>query len=217
VLVRQRGWKAKQMMSSGTRLGFAGLAWLGLLGTSCGAGAPFSGDRDSGSEPVAEVSDELKLASGLSQPIAAGLSHACAILEGGALKCWGSIAIGVPGEHGGAPGSMGNALPSVSLGAGRTALAVTAGMLHTCALLDNGSVKCWGDNSNGQLGLGDTVPRRNGTPDEMGDNLPAVQLGLDRTAKAIAAGAAFTCALLDTNQIKCWGAVSQGELGRRSV
>ena len=56
---------------------------------------------------------------------------------------------------------MGDTLPAVDLGTGRTATAITAGGCHTCALLDNGTVKCWGDNDAGQLGLGDTdQPRR---------------------------------------------------------
>ena len=97
---------------------------MGLLSFGCGeppsgAEAPIDEPVD---EPVGEVSDELKIATDLSQPLSAGLAHACAILEGGALKCWGSLALGVPGEHGSVPNTMGNSLPSVSLGAGRTAV-----------------------------------------------------------------------------------------------
>ncbi len=51
---------------------------------------------------------------------------------------------------------MGDFLAPVDLGAGRTATAITAGDFHTCALLDNGIVKCWGFNAFGQLGYGDT-------------------------------------------------------------
>jgi hypothetical protein len=84
------------------------------------------------------------------------------------------------------------------------ALAVTAGSYHTCALLDDHRVKCWGNNSYGQLGTGDTNQRR-GAPEEMGDHLPPVELGTGRTAKAISAGRYATCAILDDDSVKCWG------------
>jgi alpha-tubulin suppressor-like RCC1 family protein len=70
---------------------------------------------------------------------------------------------------------MGATLPEVDLGPGRTALQLTAGGNNTCARLDDGSVKCWGLNGNGQLGLGDAQDRGDG-PGEMGAALPAVQL-----------------------------------------
>jgi alpha-tubulin suppressor-like RCC1 family protein len=71
---------------------------------------------------------------------------------------------------------MGDDLPVVDLGTGRTAKMISAGGEHTCALLDDDSVKCWGRNQYGQLGLGDTSNRGDG-PGEMGDNLPVVDLG----------------------------------------
>jgi hypothetical protein len=83
------------------------------------------------------------------------------------------------------------------------ALTVSAGRYHTCALLDDHRVKCWGDNLYGQLGLGDAMKRV--MPSDMGDNLPTVDLGTGRTAKAITAGRYATCALLDDDSVKCWG------------
>ena len=73
------------------------------------------------------------------------------------------------------PGQMGATLPAVDLGPGRTALQVTAGGSNTCARLDDGSVKCWGGNEFGQLGLGNTQDRGDGLGG-MGAALPAVQL-----------------------------------------
>ena len=102
-------------------------------------------------------------------------------------------------------------LPSIDLGTGRTATAIAAGDQHSCALLDNASVKCWGYNKYGQLGIGNTT--------YMGDNtgemavLPTVNLGTGRTATAIVAGYDHTCALLDNASVKCWGKNAYGQLG----
>jgi alpha-tubulin suppressor-like RCC1 family protein len=70
---------------------------------------------------------------------------------------------------------MGANLPTVDLGPGRTATHIAAGGTHTCARLDDGSVKCWGKSDRGQLGIGDFRNRGDG-PGEMGVNLPAVLL-----------------------------------------
>jgi hypothetical protein len=97
------------------------------------------------------------------------------------------------------------AAPVYPPGSPYRALAIATGAAHTCALLDDHSVKCWGDNSNGDLGYGDAKPSRGATADEMGDSLPKVDLGTGRTAKAIAAGRHVSCALLDDGSVKCWG------------
>lgn len=150
---------------------------------------------------------------------AAGLSesHTCAILDNRQLKCWGEGSYGKLGlgdveNRGDQPGEMGDALPAVALGTGRTVTAVVAGPSHTCAILDNHQLKCFGDNRLGQLGLGDTESRGD-QPDEMGDRLPAVDLGQGSKPVAVAAGDGFTCALLEGGQVKCWGGNDEGQLG----
>ena len=70
---------------------------------------------------------------------------------------------------------MGDALNYVELGTGRTVVALSLGFYHTCALLDNGKVKCWGDNRYGHLGLGDTANRGDATG-EMGEALDYVDI-----------------------------------------
>ncbi len=139
-------------------------------------------------------------------------SYNCVILDNGAVKCWGGNDFGQLGLddteiRGDEPGEMGDGLPNVSLGTGRTATAISVAYSHTCALLDNGAVKCWGNNQYGQLGLGDTQARGDGWPGgpEMGDLLPAVNLGTGRTAEAISVSPVHTCALLDNGDVKCWG------------
>jgi alpha-tubulin suppressor-like RCC1 family protein len=149
--------------------------------------------------------------------VAAGAQHTCALLDNGSVKCWGSNIYGYLGlgdtlSRGAGPSEMGDNLPAVSLGIGRTAVSVAASYSHTCALLDNGTVKCWGNNPYGELGLGDTLGRGRNDSD-MGDNLPVVNLGTGRLAVGISAGSFYSCALLDTNDVKCWGANDRGQLG----
>jgi alpha-tubulin suppressor-like RCC1 family protein len=141
--------------------------------------------------------------------VASGGTFSCAVLDGGAVQCWGHSGNGQLGI--GTTDSVGDdELPSatVPLGPGRRATAVTAGGVHACALLDDGTVRCWGYNGNGQLGLG----HRNGIgDDEPADSAPTVRLG--QRAVAVAAGSYHTCALLDDGSVRCWGNNLSGQLG----
>ncbi len=150
--------------------------------------------------------------------ISAGSYHSCALLDDDTIKCWGYNAFGLLGQgdtvqRGDAASEMGDNLPTVALGSGRTALeVVTYDAYGTCALLDDFSVKCWGENIWGQLGQGNTVTRGD-QANELGDNLPAINFGTNRTARAIATGGYHVCAQLDDDSVKCWGINSFGELG----
>lgn len=73
----------------------------------------------------------------------------------------------------------------------------------------DGSVRCWGANGAGQLGIGST---RAIGDDERPRSAPAVDLGGHR-ATAIATGLSHTCALLDDRTVRCWGSGSAGQLG----
>jgi alpha-tubulin suppressor-like RCC1 family protein len=146
--------------------------------------------------------------------VAAGHSHTCARLDNGQLKCWGfngygQLGLGDLDNRGDQPGEMA-ALPAINLGPGRTALSVIAGAYHTCALLDNGQAKCWGENASGKLGMGDTE-NRGDQPGEM-DVLPTLDLGPGRIAQ-LAPAVLHTCARFDTGQVKCWGNNDYGPLG----
>ncbi len=139
-----------------------------------------------------------------------GSSHTCAILNDDSLRCWGENSDGQLGYNdvlvrGATAGSMAS-LPSVNLGTGRTAKKLALGSQHTCAILDNDTVKCWGKNSDGQLGYNDSTPRSIAPS-------AAIYLGSSRTAKDIATGTAHTCAILDDNTLKCWGSNTLGQLG----
>ena len=142
-----------------------------------------------------------------------GFSHTCVILTGGKVRCWGTNGSGQLGYGNTTaigdtetPGSVG----PVPLGAGRRAFALAVGFAHTCALLDNGRVRCWGDAGNGRIG--------SGSIDSIGDTEPVtavgpVSLGSGRRAVAISAGDQHTCAVLDTGKVLCWGYGAFGRLG----
>ncbi|MCP3937652.1 MAG: hypothetical protein GY708_20040 [Actinomycetia bacterium] len=108
---------------------------------------------------------------------------------------------------------MGDNLLAVDLGTNRTAVALTTGDYHSCAILDNGDTKCWGHNGYGDLGLGDTT-NRGDMPNQMGDALPALNFGTDRTATTISTSGEHNCAILDNGDTKCWGYNAYGQLGQ---
>ncbi len=146
--------------------------------------------------------------------ITAGGAHTCAVLDDGTVRCWGSGFDGRLGygstENVGDVQTPGSAGP-VRLGPGR-ATAISAGGAHTCALIDNGSVRCWGFGASGQLGYGngnDVGDTPSTTPDTAGP----VDLGAGHTAKAISAGGDHTCAVLDDDSVSCWGFGASGRLG----
>ena len=142
--------------------------------------------------------------------VAGGTGHTCAVLDDGTVRCWGFGANGRLGY-----GSTGNvasaaAAPAVKLGAGRTASAIAAGDAHSCAILDNGAVRCWGFGGSGRLGYGDTTSIGDTeTPDAAGP----VNLGSGRSARAITAGFSHSCAALDDGSLRCWGFGASGRLG----
>ena len=142
--------------------------------------------------------------------LAAG-AHTCAILDDDTLKCWG---LNTQGHLGYGDTTQRNAPETtavVNLGAGRTAKAVVCGWYHTCAILDDNTLKCWGYNNNGQLGYGDTTTRT--APEATA----VVNLGSGRTAKAVSAGYQHTCAILDDDTLKCWGGGTYGQLGQGTL
>jgi len=146
---------------------------------------------------------------GTATRIAVGDRHACAILSGGALRCWGEGSSGKLGY--GNTNKIGDARTPASAGdvpVGGPVVQVAAGAQHTCAILATGRVRCWGLGGDGRLGYGNTT--------SLGDSEPASAGGdidLGGTAVEIAAGGKHTCARLDTGAVRCWGSAQQGRLG----
>lgn len=160
---------------------------------------------------------EVDLGGGLVTQLVVGNGHACARIPLTGVKCWGlnsfgQLGLGDIAQRGDGPNEMGANLPAVNLGTNVTAADIAAGFAHSCATLNQGALKCWGSNSSGQLGVGDTS-NRGDAPGEMGDALPFVNLGAGRSVNAVVAGELFTCALLDDATVKCWGSNTSGQLG----
>ena len=96
-------------------------------------------------------------------------------------------------------------LQTADLGTGRTAISLSVGGYHACAILDDGSVSCWGRNDYGQLGDGTSVSRS--TPTQSNS------LGPGRTAVGISVGNLHTCAILDDGSVSCWGETNEANSG----
>lgn len=135
--------------------------------------------------------------------ITAGESHSCALLSDHTIECWGGNTYGQLGDGTTATETV----PSSPVGDIMNAIAISAGENHTCALLSDHTVECWGDNQYDQLGLGYAGPAYNA--------LPMPVSGLSGVTQ-ISAGGYHTCALIpnaSTGTIKCWGHNAAGELG----
>ena len=138
--------------------------------------------------------------------VSMGYAHTCALGEDGVLVCWGDNSFGQLG-NGGHSGRLGPER-AVALDKGRTVVAMAAGYAHTCAILDNHALVCWGFNGSGQLGDGSLQDRT--TP-------VVVDLGERRVAREITAGFSHSCALLDDHSVACWGGNDFGQLGDGST
>lgn len=143
------------------------------------------------------------------QSISAGYGHTCAVLESGAVKCWGwnlrgQLGVGSTQNLGAGQGSW--PPPSVPLGA--AASFVAAGTANTCAIVGAGDVKCWGDGGP-QVGATGVGPAVCSTP----GNCSPVKVALTWLADRVAVGSQFACALSSLEGVSCWGNAPQVLLG----
>ena len=134
--------------------------------------------------------------------LALGKDHTCVRLTTGVVKCFGSNVSGQVGN-----GKTARSVPrpeSVNFGnsSSASAKAISAGGLHTCAILINRTISCWGENESGQLGNGST-----------GDATTPVRVSGVLGATLLTTGGAHTCAVFESGLVKCWGANNFGQLG----
>jgi alpha-tubulin suppressor-like RCC1 family protein len=121
--------------------------------------------------------------------VATGGAHSCALLKSGSVSCWGENSTGQVGD-----GTVNNdRTEPVSVVGVSNAVAITAGMSGTCALLRDSTVWCWGG---GWLGDGGAS----------GSYTPVQVMGVTG-AVAVAAGMMHACAMLKSGTVYCWGEI----------
>lgn len=140
----------------------------------------------------------------------AGGYHTCAV-AGSKLWCWG---LNYNGQLGNGSGDRGQkeSPQGVDLSAFPARImpmSVSCGHKHTCATFSDSKVRCWGHNSNGQIGVRSettesTLPLEVDFPNEENDSV---------FPRVVTCGSIFSCALLSDDTVSCWGANSKGELG----
>ena len=157
-----------------------------------------------------QVSGEggIGVLSGVSM-VGGGYYHTCALKTDGTVYCWGKNSSGQLGI-----GNTANQIAPVQvLGAGGTGIlsdvsAITGGENYTCALKTNGTVYCWGQNSYGQLGIGNNT-RQNAPVQVLGPG----GTGVLSDVSAVGGGSATTCAAKTDGTVYCWGYNNSGQLG----
>ncbi|MGB1934793.1 MAG: RCC1 domain-containing protein, partial [Candidatus Poseidoniaceae archaeon] len=134
--------------------------------------------------------------------------HTCMLREDGTVMCWGNNYYGQIGV--GYRNTSGGVNPvDVTLYGGHTATQLSAGGFHNCAILDDGSVACWGYNQAGTLG--------DGTYDDRYVPSPTLGFGAGLDAILLSSGYYHTCALLSDDSISCWGSNEFGQIGNGEI
>lgn len=168
-----------------------------------------SGGSDGGADGAADGGDPSCAVTPCMVQVTAGLEHACSLAADGKVFCWGNNLGGQVGTgpggvvDGGGTDSKSAGLQVMGLGVAKQ---VTAGYYHTCALLQDGTVWCWGDNSKGQLAQAADGGAQAPSPS------PKQVMGLPMGVTQIEAGGWHTCALAN-GSVTCWGFNASGQIG----
>ena len=162
-----------------------------------GEGQLGNGNKDTQATPVqiATADDDVK-------SIAAGDDHSCAVSRNGTVHCTGNGVNGELGNGGGVNSLVAVPVSFIGLGVFEPATSVSCGDEHSCSVLDNGDVMCWGKWDSGRLG-------NNGTQNKL---VPVQVTGIT-TARVVALGGAHSCAELRNGTVWCWGGNWNGQLG----
>ena len=133
----------------------------------------------------------IALPSHAATPAVTASANSCALDVAGAVYCWGSNRYGALGQ--GMPTAQPLPAPVLGLAPGLSAIAASG--VHTCAIDGAGGLKCWGNNSHGQLGTGNAT-----------DSSSPVQVsGLTSGVLAVSLSPYYSCAVLNSGGVSCWG------------
>lgn len=161
-------------------------------------------------EPITIANSTVPLV-GTPVSVSHGTTHTCALTDTGTVQCWGYGGYGRTGQ--GNTLTIGNDEPVTAANSivplGEPVIGLSAGATHTCAVTVSGALRCWGDNANGQLGLGHV--NYIGDDEALTPENSTVPLG--ETAVAVALGNAYTCVLTGAGKVRCWGSGASGRTG----
>jgi alpha-tubulin suppressor-like RCC1 family protein len=143
--------------------------------------------------------------------VATGDYHTCAVIKGGTVQCWGWNYRGQLGNGLSGTGVF-SAVPT-SVSQLSNALSVVAGENHTCAMLSDSTVSCWGRNDSHQLATGDVAQRETPASVLTGSSTPTALTNVT----VLAATQNHTCAIQSTGAIYCWGYDAWGQLGNTTA
>jgi len=145
-----------------------------------------------------------------------GAEHTCVLLDDGSVVCFGAggsgrLGYGDETARGGDSASTSDKLTTLAFSGGHGVIDVSAGAEHTCAVLDDFTLACWGEGDDGRLGYGHTTDvGAGGTP----VSASTVRIPHDAQVASVSAGETHTCATLRVGAVVCWGASPNGEMGR---
>ncbi len=152
--------------------------------------------------------------------VVAGDEHTCALITDGTARCWGSSAAGQLGIGSGGPGTFKFVPQTVVSGPSSTTpltgiVELAAGALNTCAVLLDSTMRCWGDNSDGQLAIGTVDTSLHLSPETVRQSGGTPYVGAVAVSVGGSTGSAHhACALRADSRAECWGRNLSGQLGR---
>jgi alpha-tubulin suppressor-like RCC1 family protein len=175
-----------------------------LDGTVSCWGMGFYGQLGNGNDNFSNDPVTVPGLAGVTQ-LVAGESHVCALRTNGEVWCWGDNEYGATGTYYDSTNTKSGYQLSPYLVSVGVATQIAAGVYHTCALLKDNTVMCWGYDDYGELG-------RITAEDQFSNHISADPVKVENigAGNIVAVKASFgkTCALIDTGSVVCWGVMS---------